>query len=234
MIKEKRLTWQEVRDIINMRIVDRVYGPNHKLPKDEDLATELGCVRLTVQRAMTDLVEAGLIERKRKAGTRVIAHPATKATFEIPIVRLEVENLGRSYRYQLLSKEISQDSKTLSTLGVSKNTDLLHLRAIHFANDKPFIYEDRFVSLKTAPEIAAADLDKMSANEWLVTNKPYTRCDVRFFAQNADATVAELCHIGEGDALFIVNRTTFTGDDLITTVQAHYMPGYEMLSQSER
>jgi GntR family transcriptional regulator, histidine utilization repressor len=47
----------------------------------------LGCARATVNRALRDLAEAGLLERRRKGGTRVPLTPVRKATFEIAIIR---------------------------------------------------------------------------------------------------------------------------------------------------
>jgi GntR family histidine utilization transcriptional repressor len=64
--------------------------------RDEDIALELGCARTTVQRAMQDLSMAGLVERKRKGGTHVRTDPVTRATFDIPITRREVEQRAQS------------------------------------------------------------------------------------------------------------------------------------------
>lgn len=61
-----RLSWTDVRDEIRMRILNRTYAPGDKLPRDEDIALELGCARSTVHRAMQELSQVGLIERKRK------------------------------------------------------------------------------------------------------------------------------------------------------------------------
>lgn len=75
--------------------MSRRYKPGDKLPRDEDIAEELGCARSTVQRAMQDLNDAGIVERKRKSGTQVRPDPVTRATLDIPITRVEVRRGAR-------------------------------------------------------------------------------------------------------------------------------------------
>ncbi len=91
-----------MRERILARILDGTYKPGDKLPRDEDIAAQLGCARSTVQRAMGDLSDAGIVERKRKGGTHVRPDPVTRATFDIPITRKEVEQRGSVYGYQLV------------------------------------------------------------------------------------------------------------------------------------
>jgi GntR family histidine utilization transcriptional repressor len=64
-----------------------------------------------------------------------------------------------------------------------------------------------------------------------VRNKPYNRCDLRFFARNASETDARVLGTTVGEALFVIDRTTWTGRDPITTVMAISAPGYELLTQ---
>ena len=100
MNRALRLSWTDVRDRIQTRILDRTYAPGDKLPKDEEIAEDFGCARSTVQRAMQDLSQSGLVERRRKGGTTVRADPVTRATVDIPITRREVEERGCKYDYQ--------------------------------------------------------------------------------------------------------------------------------------
>ena len=108
MSAEVRHSWVDIRNWVHSRILDRTYRPGDKLPRDEDIAKELGCARSTVQRAMRDLSDAGIVERKRKGGTQVRASPVTRATLDIPVTRTEVEQRGGVYGYQLLRQAIEE------------------------------------------------------------------------------------------------------------------------------
>ena len=232
MTAPARLSWRAVRDRLHARILDGQYAAGDKLPKDEDLASELGCARSTVQRAMQDLADSGLIERRRKGGTHVRLNPVTRATFEIPLARQEVEARGARYDYRLIEAQRRTAPRPVARdCGLRAPQEMLHVRALHLADDRPFIYEDRWISLRTVPEIAEVDLARHSANEWLVRNRPYDRCDLRFFAIKAGQTDADLLDTQPGEALFVMARTTWIAEAPITTVRAVTAPGYQLLTR---
>ena len=229
MTGQKRLSWTDVRDEIRARIQNRTYVAGDKLPRDEDIALELGCARTTVHRAMQDLSQIGLVERKRKGGTQVRTDPVTRATFDIPITRCEVEQRGSKYGYQLISRTLENSPlPVMARFGIQQPAKMLHIKALHLADTRPYIFEDRWVDTRSTPDILNFDLNLESANEWLVRNKPYSRVDVRFYAMNAEGESAEHLATNAGNALLVIERTTWIGQDPITSVQAVTAPGYQL------
>ncbi len=233
MTQHPRLSWTNVRDEIHARILNRTYAPGDKLPRDEDIATELGCARATVHRAMQDLAKTGLVERRRKGGTHVRTDPVTRATFDIPITRLEVEARGRKYGYQLISRSLEDTPPSvMAKFGIQQVTTMLHVEALHLADNRPYIFEDRWIDARSTPDILNVDLTQQSANEWLVRNKPYSQIDVRFYAINAAGEIARQLATKVGEALLIIERTTWIGGAPITTVQAATAPGYQLAAEN--
>ena len=227
-------SWQKVRDEILRRVRDRELLPGEKLPSDQDLATEFGYARTTVQRAMRDLMQSGTVVRRRKGGTRIAQHPITRTTFDIPITRLEVEALGKVHGYFLVSRQMAKVTRQVaSSFGLSERPEMLRVCALHLANKKPYIYEDRWISHETTPQILDVDLSQTSANEWLVLNRPYSHCDVRFFAIKAGRKEAELLETDVGEALFVMERTTWINDAPITSVRAIATPGYQLTASAK-
>lgn len=224
-----RQSWKDIRDIIHARITDRRYAPGDKLPRDEDLAAEFGCARSTVHRAMQHLAELGLLERKRKGGTIVRADPIARATLDIPITRLEVEATGASYGYRLESAQMEPaPPAVLARLGLKGAGPMLHVLALHLANGRPHIFEDRWICTQTVPEILAVDLTRQSANEWLVRHRPHTQYALQVAARAADAALARRLDIEPGTPLLVMHRTTWWDDNPITTVRAVTHPGYAL------
>lgn len=229
MNEQTRLSWTDVRDEIRARILDRTYAPGDKLPRDEDFALELGCARTTVHRAMQDLSQIGLVERKRKGGTQVRTDPVTRATFDIPITRREVERRGCKYGYQLIASTMDDTPMpVMARFGIQQPVQMLHVKALHLADNQPYIFEDRWVDTRSTPDILKVDLKLESANEWLVRNKPYSRVDVRFYAMNAEGESATHLSTNPGTALLVIERTTWIEQDPITSVQAVAAPGYQL------
>lgn len=233
MTEQTRLSWTDVRDQIRARILSRRYAPGDKLPRDEDIASEFGCARTTVHRAMQDLAQTGLVERKRKGGTQVRSDPVTRATFDIPITRREVEQRGSTYGYQLIGSTMADTPlPVMARFGIQQPEQMLHVKALHLADNRPYIFEDRWVDIRSCPEILSVDLSVASANEWLVRNKPYSRVDVKFYATNAEGERAAHLATPTGTALLVIERTTWIGRDPITSVQAVAAPGYQLTALS--
>ena len=120
----------------------------------------------------------------------------------------------------------------MATFELTKTQPMLRVEALHLSDGRPYILEDRWISLDTVPEITGVDLTTQSANEWLVLNRPYNRCDLRFYAISANSRVADLLQIEAGAALLVMERTTWIDNTPITTVQAITRPGYQLLTQS--
>lgn len=232
MTAKARLTWKDVRDQIHAKVLDGSYAPGEKLPRDEDLAQQLGCARSTVLRAMQDLSYSGIVERRRKGGTSVRTDRLTRATFDIPITRKEVEQKGGTYGYQLIERAIQAPPRSIAArMAAAPKQQMLRVQALHLADQRPFIYEDRWVCLDTVPEILEVDLERVNANEWLVQNKPYNECDLRFYAVNASEYDAKQLEILPGEALFVIERTTWIEKQPITCVKQITRPGYQMLTR---
>jgi len=211
------------------RINDRIWRPGEFIPNEAELAEEFGCARATVNRALRELADAGYLDRRRKAGTRVALHPVRKATLDIPIIRLDVEQRGAAYGYSLIELvRTSPPVRIRSRLRLQDGVEMLHIRALHLANGHPYAYEDRWVNPTAVPDILSADLSAISANEWLVRNATFTRGDIAFSATNAGPVEAEMLSVPEGAALFVVERTTWMRGVPITSVLIAYAPGHRM------
>ena len=211
------------------RISNRRWQPGDLIPGEVELADEFGCARATVNRALRELADDGLLDRKRKAGTRVALNPVRKATVEIPVIRQDVEARGKTYSFNVLDrKDLAPTVVLQEQYGLTDSTTLLGLWTLHRADTQPFAYEERWINLAVVPNIVDADLDTLSANEWLVRNTPLSRGEFTFSACNATAAECQLLECRQDAAVFVVNRTTWVMDDPITAVRLVYAPGFSM------
>jgi GntR family histidine utilization transcriptional repressor len=199
------------------------------MPGETEIAAEFGCARSTVNRALRGLAEEGLIERKRRAGTRILELPVRRAHFDLSLIRQEVESMGSTYLPQVVLREIVPAPKHIAErLKLEPSEPLLHLETVHLASGHPHAFEDRWVNIDAAPGILDAPLDKISVNEWLIREVPYSSGDVIFAAQNAGPREAKALNTLPGDALFTIDRATWFNDVYITAVKLFYPPGHEL------
>jgi len=222
-------TWQAIESEVRRRIHARIWAPGDMIPNEQDLADEFGCARATVNRALRSLSEAGLLERRRKAGTRVALHPVRKATLSIPIIRTEIAARGQVPGYRRLLRRAGVPPKALlKRLGAGDGDGFLRVKALHTADGAPFAFEDRWINLAAVPDAAGQPFDEISANEWLVRNAAFTDGEIAFSACAASDEAAGHLQCDPGTAIFAIERITRDGARPITVVWQYFRPGFRM------
>ncbi len=226
----RKVGYKDIKREVFNRIRQNEWAPGELLPGEVVLAAEFGCARATVNRAMQELSDDGIIDRRRKGGSRVKLTPVRQATFEIPLVKSEIESKGAIYTYQLISsiKEVAP-LWLQKQLSLSAYTRVQHIQCIHYADDRPYQYEDRWINHNTVPLSAEFDFNTQSPNEWLVNEVPYTNAEVRFSATISDVKIAQALEMANGEAVFKAERTTWLSDEPVTFVTLYFVKGYEML-----
>jgi GntR family histidine utilization transcriptional repressor len=221
--------WQSVQDEVLRRIHAREWKPGDLIPNEADLAQEFGCARTTVNRALRALAENGLLDRRRKAGTRVAAQPVAKATLDIAVIRREVEERGQKYGYQLISHAQAVPPLAISAaMQTGARDPLLHVCALHFADDAPYALEDRWINMQVVPDAGGADFQQVSANEWLLKHAPYTKGEIAFSATSATANEAAVLNCPAQSALFVMDRLTWDKAQAVTKVRLIFAPGHQL------
>ena len=220
-------TWQSVQKEVLRRIHAREWKPGALIPNEADLAQEFGCARTTVNRALRALADNGLLERRRKAGTRVARQPVAKATLEIAAIRHEVEERNQTYSYQLIARERLVPPVAISgTMKTEAGQKLLNVQALHLADHHPYALENRWINTDAVPSALEQNFQTVSSNEWLLENVPFTNGSISFFAVSATGKTAAHLACAEGSALLCFDRLTWDGTNTITKVCVTYGPGH--------
>lgn len=201
---------------IEALIASGEWQPGHRIPYEHELVVHYGCARATVGKALTALVRAGLLERRRKAGTFVAYPHVQSAVLEIPDIGKAISDRTGSYRYDLASREIGIADGGNEEFDIG--TRLLRVTGIHQGGDGPFAFEDRLISLASVPEAEQADFSEQSPNAWLLQSVPWTRARHRISAIGAGPEVsAHLC-IPRHTPCLLVERWTWRAGNPVTHV----------------
>ena len=222
-------SWQDVQNEVLRRIHSRIWKPGDVIPTEAALAKEFGCARVTVNRGLRSLADSGLLDRRRKAGTRIAVHPVRKATLSIQILQQEIEQAGYAYGYTLILRENTAPPNYIADrMGVSPDMTLLHIEALHSADLKPYVIEDRWINLSEAPLAEQADFSVQSPNKWLVENIPFIDGDIAFTAKNAEQHEAKILGCAVADALFVIERRTRSENATVTHARLVFAPDYRL------
>lgn len=221
-----------IKSDILRKITSGEWQPGALLPREAELAAAYDCARATVNRAMRELAEEGILERRRRAGTRVRLAPRRSARFDIPIVRREIEDQGAAYRYALVRREVAAAPDWLrARMRLAGGSEALHLTCLHFADGNPFQFEDRWINLTRLPEARDADFSEVGPNEWLVAAIPFSDAEISLSATAADRGLADHLGCAPGDPLFQVERSTWWDGQAVTYVRLCYRRGHRMTTR---
>ena len=220
--------WEDVRAEVLRRIRARDWPPGALIPGEEALAAEFSVARATVNRALTSLAEAGVINRKKRAGTRVAELPVRRARLEIPVIRLDVLGRGLPYDFNLLADHTGPAPVPVTArIGLPEGQHMRYLETLHLAGGRPFVLETRWLNPAVLPD-PTPDFATISANEWLVTHVSLVSGDIAFTAEPASSREADVLGVPPGTALLIAERTTLGTEGPVTHVRLAHAPGHRV------
>lgn len=214
---------ERIRADIEARILSGSLTPGDRLSTESELCATYGCARMTVSKALSALATAGLIERRKKAGS-FVARPRVHAmVLDVPDLQSEVEGRGGQYVFRLLSRDIRPArANEPAALVLAGKGEVLALTGIHLADGRPLAFEERMVNLAAVPAMRDADLSHIAPGTWLLDHVPWTEAETRISAAIADTPLAKVLELAPGAPCLVIERRTWRGADAITTVQQHF------------
>lgn len=231
-VQERSLHERIIADVEG-RIMSGKWPPGHRIPFEHELTLDYACSRMTVNKALGELVKKGLIERRRRSGSFVTQPHAQSAVLEIHDIKREVQALGSIYAYRLDSRELRKaTAEDRALLELKAGASVMALTCRHFTGDAPFCLEDRVINVAAVPEAREADFTEVGPGSWLLQMVPWSAAEHRIRAVSADRRVAEALAIPSGTACLVVERRTWNGSNYITHVTVTY-PGdrHELVAQ---
>jgi len=224
---------RRIREEVQANILSGAWPPGHRIPAEHELMAQYGCSRMTVNKALGPLADAGLIVRRRRAGTVVARPKIHSAVLDIPDIAAEVAARGEAYGYELLSRaERAPDEAEAEALDLAPGDKVLALRCLHRAAGRPFALEERLVNLAAAPEAREVDFAAVPPGGWLLGHVPWTEAEHRIGAAAASRAVARALATPTGAACLVLDRRTWRGADRITDVRLTF-PGeaYDLVAR---
>lgn len=177
------------------------------LPSETELAGQYQCSRLTVHRALREMAEEGFVERRRRAGTRVAAHGNIGMLIRMSRITDEISRRGFAYRYEHLeTRSVVPPSSIAKLLEVPDGQEQVHIRCLHFADDRVFQFEDRWINSTAAPSIHSQNFERTSPSSWLLDNIPLSDLEHNIAATVPTPDVAAIMRLPDNVATLEIAR----------------------------
>jgi GntR family histidine utilization transcriptional repressor len=206
-------------------ILSGEWPPGHRVPFEHELTAQYRCSRMTVSKVLTQLAKAGLVARRRKAGTFVTRPHSQAAVLEIHDIRVEATALGLDHRFEILTRRKRRSGRhDRERLDLGAAGFLLDVTCRHFAGREPFCLEERIINLAAVPEAEAELFSELSPGAWLVQRVPWTAAEHRIRAIGADRRTAAALAVPVGSPCLVIERRTWRAEEPVTFVKLTY-PG---------
>src|SRR5512143_1720108 len=138
--------YSRIQEYIAELILSGKLAPDTKIQSEREFSDDLGVSRMTVRRALTELVNEGLLERKHGSGTYV-AKP--KITYELPelanyVLAMQSRNIAAAS--QLLEfGQVIASRRLAESLQIEIGNPIYRVIILRFANRVPVVLERVFI-----------------------------------------------------------------------------------------
>lgn len=201
-----------------------------RVPSEHELVRKFGLSRMTVNRALRELLAEGLITRVAGVGSfvaepRVHSHP-----LEVRNIADEIRSRGHAYAADVMVLEaVKATAEIAERCGVRAGAKLDHSLIVHLENALPLQVEDRYVVPSVVPGYRRNDFTQITPYEFLMRAAPLQRAEHVVRAVAAETEIAAWLRLERHEPCLLIQRRTWS-HDRIATVADLYHPGsrYEL------
>jgi len=212
--------YAQVKDHISRKIQDGTWPAGHRLPSEHELVAQFGISRMTVNRALRELVDQGRITRVAGVGSFVAEDKPQSTLLQIANIASEIRHRGHDYRCQMLAVErVAASPDVAAWLDLRAGESVFHSLCLHRENETPVQLEERYVNPLVVPDYLAQDFTTMPPSEYLVRNVPFDQIEHLVDAVLPTAEQAEHLAMSTADPCLLLTRRTWTRTTPVTWVR---------------
>lgn len=217
--------YQGIKDFILARIHSGEWGEGDQVPSENELAREFKVARMTVNRALRELTAEQVLTRVQGAGT-FVARPKYESTLvAIRSISDEIVARGHRHRASVLSLGATvADAALAEEMQLKPGSPIFHSCLLHFENDEPVQFEERWVNPATAPDYALQDFTQITPNQYLVRVAPLSRVEYRIEAALPEPDTRGHLTMADSEPCLVLHRRTWT-QALVASIANLWHPG---------
>ncbi|MDR7344885.1 GntR family histidine utilization transcriptional repressor [Pantoea alhagi] len=207
----------KVKQAISKKISAGDWRPHDRIPSEAELVAQFGFSRMTINRALRELTDEGLLVRLQGVGTFVAEPKGQSALFEIRSIADEIAARHHQHRCQVLKLEqIAADFTLAAALGVEEGTPIFHSVMVHFENDVPVQIEDRCVNAAVAPDYLQQDFTATTPHAYLSLVAPLTEGEHIVEAVKCTPEEQALLQMDDHEPCLLIHRRTWSTQHIVS------------------
>lgn len=215
--------YQQIKNAITQKIKSGEWQPGHMIPSENQLATELGASRMTINRPLRELTAEGLLMRVHGVGTFVAEPPRHASLIELRSIADEIKSQGKLHRAEVLTlTKVKAKGDVARRMAIEKGCPLFHVVVVHYQDDVPIQLESRHVNATKVPEFINVDFTRTTTTDYLISQIRPDEYEHIVRAIMPDEFVTTHLAIPGGEPCLQLTRRTWQGGMVITAVNMIY------------
>jgi GntR family histidine utilization transcriptional repressor len=203
------LRYQRIKHYVLAQIHGGVWKEGDLIAGEQALAQQFGVSRMTVHRALRELSDEQIVERRQGSGTYVAQQKYYASLVEIRNIADEIAARGHRHRSELHKLERVRLGRALAArMGLPAGSTAYHSVVVHFENGAPIEVEDRYVNPAVAPDYLAQDFASQTPNAYLMRVAPLEGASFEIEARTPTASAAQLLGVAASEPCLVLHRKT--------------------------
>jgi len=217
--------YERVKAFIKAQVSLGVWRPGATVPSEAVLQQQFGISRMTVNRALRELVVEGVVTRTQGSGTVVAQLHRISSTLALRDIHDEVlaRGHGHSTRLQRLAA-VRASAALAEVFRLRRGARLFHSVLVHCEDGVPIQYEDRHVNPAAAPDYLGVDFATTTPTRYLLEHAPLTEASYSIEASLPSPQEATCLAIAPGAPCLVMTRCTVSGPHVTSLARLVY-PG---------
>jgi GntR family transcriptional regulator len=220
------LLYSQVESVLAGEIADGSLKPGDQLSTEDQLIVRFGMSRITVRRAIQNLVSRGLVEIRRGKGTFVAAPKISQELTQLSGFVEDMQALGRKATARLIGKKIvAADETVAGQLSLTKGERVIRIHRVRLADGVPMSFDETYLPLEIGRKIVTNDLNVEPIFSLLERKYrvPLVEAEYKLEAVAATVDVSVALNVPQGSPIFLIERTSYsTGGRPVDYERLHY------------
>src|SRR5467141_1164497 len=220
------LLYSRVETVLASEIAGGDLRVGDQLPTEDSLIARFGVSRITVRRAIQNLVSRGLVEIRRGKGTFVSAPKITQNLAELSGFVEDMHALGRKPTARVIGKEVvTADATVAIRLALTRGERVVRIRRVRLADGIPLSFDETYLPLEIGKKIITNNLKVEPIFSLLERkyNVALIEAEYKLDAVPAETDVAAALKVKPRSPIFRIERTSYsTGRRPVDYEKLHY------------
>jgi len=204
--------YYQIMNQLREKIAGGEYTVDSALPPERELVETYQVSRMTIRQALSELVNEGILIRRKGIGTFVAPPKFEQALSSLTSFTEDMAQRGMKAGSRVISfKETLPDPTTRKTLDLSAGEKVFECVRLRLADEEPMALETTALVAAVCPGLEREELENQSlykvlTERWGIELAYATQSLEPIFAPPYEAT---LLHVAPGSPLLLMHRVTY-------------------------